>query len=287
MSVNNFVPEIWANQIFDTLKKNLVFGSLANTDYEGDIKAAGDTVRINEIGDITINAYVKNSTTAITVQELTDAQQVLYIDRPRYFAFKVDDVDKAQTRPKLLAAAQERAGYNLRDDVDTFIAQSISSGGFFNGVNSTQLGSTTTALSVTSTLVITAFSWFDRIMNQNNVPTSGRWIVLSPAIAQQLVMARVVQETANTRVMEGGTQSIGNFYGFDIYISNNVYSTGGTSSQHHIIAGHKMGMTYAGQLTEVEAYRDQNSFADVVRGLLLYGFKITRPGCIVKGVFTP
>jgi len=287
MSVNSFVPEIWANQIFDTLKKNLVFGNLANTDYEGDIKAAGDTVRINEIGDITINAYVKNSTTAITVQELTDAQQTLYIDRPRYFAFKVDDVDKAQTKPKLLAAAQDRAAYNLKDDVDTFIAQSISSGGFFTGADSTQLGSTVTALSVTSTLVITAFSWFDRIMNQNNVPTSGRWIVLSPAIAQQLVMARVIAETANTRVMEGGVQSVGNFYGFDIYVSNSVYTTGPASSQNHIIAGHKIGMTFASQLSQVEAYRDPNSFSDVVRGLLLYGFKVTRPGCIVKGVVTP
>lgn len=285
MSVNHFVPEIWANQIFDTFKKNLVFGALANTDYEGDIKGFGDTVRINEIGDIAISTYVKNSTTAITVSELTDAQQTLYIDQAKYFAFKVDDVDAVQVKPKLMAAAQDRAAYNLKDNVDTYIATTLSSSpNFFNGINSTELGSTVTALSCASTLVVVAFSWFDRIMNQNNVPTSGRFIVVPPAIAQQLVMAKIIAETANTPAIAQGVQSAGNFYGFDVYISNNVY--GVPSSQWHVIAGHKSCLTLATQLNKVEAYRDPNSFADVVRGLLLYGFKATRPSGIVKGVLT-
>jgi hypothetical protein len=284
MSVNNFIPEIWSASVFDTFKKNLVFGSLANTDYQGEIKQYGDTVRINEIGDITINAYTKNSTTAITVQELADSQQVLTVDRARYWGFKIDDLDQAQTNPKLMAKAMERAAYNLKDETDSYLATLISTGNFFSGTNSTELGSTTTALSAASTAVVVAFSWYDRIMNQNNVPTNGRWIVVPPAIAQQLVNARIIAETANTQVMNEGTRSIGNFYGFDVFVSNNVY--GVPSSQWHVIAGHSAGLTFAGQLTKVEAYRDQNSFSDVVRGLYVYGAKITRPNAIIKGVLT-
>jgi len=285
MSVNNFIPEIWSATVLDTLKKNMVFGNLANRDYEGEISGAGDTVRINEIGDITINDYTKNSTTAITVQYLTDAQQILTIDQQKYFAFSMDDVDKAQVRPKIMEKAMDRAAYNLADNTDTNLATYLSTtGNFFVGANSTELGSTVTALSAASTAVITALGWYARIMDQNNVPQQGRFIVVPPAILQQMVLARIVQDTNNSNFLTSGTQAVGNFYGFNIYVSNNCY--GVNSSQWHVIAGHSMGFSYAEQITETEAYRNQNAFGDVVRGLLVYGRKVTRPACIVKGVLT-
>lgn len=284
MSVNNFIPELWSAAMLEPFEKNLVYANLANRDYEGEITGAGDTVRISEIGDITISNYVKNSTTAITLQELTDAQQVLLIDQQRYFNFAIDDVDKAQTKPKLMPKAMERAAYNLRDNVDSAIATLLSTGGFYSGVNSTELGSTVTPLSCASTAVIVAISWYDRIMNQNNVPQNGRWIVFPPAIIQQLVNARIIAETANTAVMNDGTRSVGNFYGFDIYMSNNCY--GVPSSQWHVIAGHSMGLSFAGQINTVEAYRPEGKFADAIKGLYVYGAKITRPNAIIKGVLT-
>ena len=88
MSVNSFVPTIWSANILDPIDTTLVFGNLCNRDYEGEISAYGDTVKINEIGDISINSYTKNSTTALTLQELTDAQQLLQITRARYEFFR-------------------------------------------------------------------------------------------------------------------------------------------------------------------------------------------------------
>jgi len=286
MSVNSFIPEYWSAKALDILQKNLVFGNLANKEYEGTIAGSGDTVRINEIGDITINDYTKNSTTAISVQRLTDAQQVMTIDQQKYFAFAVDDVDKVQSNVGLMETAMNRAGYNLRDTIDTNLATYLTTvGNYFVGTNSTELGSTGTPLSCASTAVIPAFSWYDRIMNQNNVPTQGRWIVLPPAISQQLQNARIIApQTLANGSLPGGAQSVGNFYGFDIYVSNNV--TGVPSSQWQVIAGHSMGFSYAGQITETEAYRDPNTFGDVVRGLTVFGRKVTRPNCIIRGVLT-
>lgn len=284
MSVNNFVPEIWSAAILDKLDKSHIYANLLNRDYEGEIRNFGDTVHINEIGDISISTYTKNSTTAISVQELADSQQTLEINRARYFAFKLDDVDNAQTNPKLMSKAMERAAYALSDDTDTYIATSLSSGGFFAGTNSTELGSTVTALSVASTSVITALAWASRILDQNNVPSQGRFVVVPPAILHQMVLARIVQDTANSNFLAGGPNSVGNFYGFDIYVSNNCY--GVISSQWHVLYGHRMAATFAGQLTKTEAYRDQNSFSDVVRGLYVYGMKIIRPNAILRGVHT-
>jgi hypothetical protein len=288
MSVNSFIPEIWSDKILDNVDKKLVYANRCNRDYEGEIKAFGDTVRINEIGDITINTYTRNSTTALSIQELADAQQLLEITRSRYFAFKVDDADKVQTKPKLMNKAIDRASYNMKDDVDSWVAQTMSSGGFFTGTNSTQLGSTASALSVTSTLVITAMAWASRIHDQNNIPTDGRWVVVSPAIHHQMVTARIVQDTNNSGYITMGPGGVGNFYGYDIYVSNNCYLGSATSSQYHCIFGHSMGVTFAEQLAEVEAFRlTSEGFGDAIKGLNLYGMKITRPEAILRGVFTP
>lgn len=288
MSVNNFIPEVWSAQILDNLNKNLVVTNLCNRDYEGEISAFGDTVRINEIGDIAINDYAKNSTTALTIQELTDAQQLLTIERARYFAFKLDDVDNAQTKPKLMQKAIERAAYNMSDDIDTWVAQRMSSQGFFNGLNSTELGSTATALSVTSTLVITALGWAARIMDQNNVPGMGRWAVVSPAVHHQMILARIVRDTDNSNYISAGPNAVGNFYGFNIYVSNNVVLGSAASSQYHCLFGTSMGVTVANQLAKVEAFDlGAAGFGDAVKGLNLYGMKITRPESILRGVFTP
>jgi vacuolar-type H+-ATPase subunit E/Vma4 len=74
-AVDNFIPEIWANELLVNLRKDHVFGgpAVVNRDYEGQIRAAGDTVRINSIGAVTVSSYTKN--TDISAPEtLTDAQ---------------------------------------------------------------------------------------------------------------------------------------------------------------------------------------------------------------------
>jgi hypothetical protein len=287
MSVNQFIPEIWADQINEIFKKNLVYGNLLNTDYTGVITGLGDTVKINEIGDIAIADYNKNSTADPTIQVLSDAQVTLKIDRARQFNFMLDDVDNAQTNPKLMNSAMSRSAYNMRDDVDTYIAQQLSTtGNFFMGINSTELGSTVTVLSAASTAIFTALSWYARIMDQNNIPSNGRWIVCPPAIIQQMVMARIIAETANTPAIEQGAelQKRGRAFNFDIYESNNCY--GVPSSQWHVIAGHPMAASFAYQITAVESYRSHKGFMDVVRGLYVYGSKVVKPTGIIKGILT-
>src|SRR5256885_16922719 len=112
MSLNSFIPEIWADSMIVALRKNLVFGNLFNTDYEGEITAFGDTVRIGAISQETISNYVKD--TDITApQALTDAQTVLTISQAKSYNFLIDDVDKAQRKPKGIAHGMADAGYQM------------------------------------------------------------------------------------------------------------------------------------------------------------------------------
>ena len=74
---------------------------------------------------------------------------------------------------------------------------------------------------------------------------------------------------------------IGTLDGTAFYESNNAPHLGGTvgvtGSQDVIMLWHPMGITYADNVTELEAFRPPDRFADAVRGLHLYGARVTRP----------
>jgi len=85
MTLDNFIPEIWANEVQRQLEKYLVYGQagIVNRDYEGVIRGAGDTVRINGIGAVTVKQYSKNTNIA-EPDTLTDTQATLLIDKQDY-----------------------------------------------------------------------------------------------------------------------------------------------------------------------------------------------------------
>ena len=114
MSLNNFIPAVWSAQLLTDLQKSLVYANLCNRDYEGEIRAFGDQVKINSIGDVTIGSYTKN-TDISAAETLTDAQRILIINQAKYFNFQIDDIDKAQQTPKVMSAAMQKAAYGLAD----------------------------------------------------------------------------------------------------------------------------------------------------------------------------
>lgn len=275
MSIRNFVPTIWSAKLFQELDKSHVLVNLCNRDYEGEITAYGDQVKINAVGDITVNNYAPN-VTEITPQQLTAAQTVLEIDQAKYFAFYIDDVDNAQTKPKLMGEAMRKSAHALGDTADRFIA------GFYTQAGST-VGSTgilSTGSNVLAVLADAALS-----LDQNNVPAQGRWMMIPPWFHQRLITAEVLQTDgsidANQTYRNG---FVGKAYGFDIYMSNNLstgISTAGTRS-HYGLAGTQRAMSFAEQVVKLEAYRPENSFSDAVKGLHVYGGKVIDPAALVQ-----
>ena len=110
MSVTNFIPTIWSARLLAHLDNVHVYAKLVNRDYEGEIKNFGDTVKINQIGDIAIKDYTKGTDIA-DPDDLDGSQTTLTINQAKYFNFAIDDVDNAQTNPKLMDEAMKRAAY--------------------------------------------------------------------------------------------------------------------------------------------------------------------------------
>src|SRR6478735_3949162 len=258
-SVANFVPEIWSSKILVRLRKALVYGNVVNTDYQGDIVNFGDQVKINEIGAITVSSYTAHSD--ISIQALDSAQKVLVIDQQKYFAFEVDDVENAQTNPKLINPATDEAAYAIGDTIDQFIASKYTEGAVTDATNLGTIGTGITIYSSTGNAIV-ALSYAARRLDENNVSRNGRWMVVPPWFHQKLVIANTgtVSATATTKDLGGGVLIegfIGRLWGFDLYVSNNVQVV---STVNAIMFGDRSAISYAGQVSKVQAFEQEKRF---------------------------
>lgn len=279
MSITRFRPEIWSANLLVALRKQLVYAGpgVVNRDYEGDIQAAGDTVRITSVSDPTIGTYSAN-TTVIAPEELTDAQRTLVVDQAKYFAFFVDDVDQRQAKGNVIPQAMTRAAYKLADQVDQYVA------GLYTGAQTANvLGSTGSPILVGPTSDTSQIFAYNKVLvplrtalNRANVPMEGRFIVVSPEFTARLLLdARFIKvnESGTSEGLRNG--AVGRAAGFDIIESNNVPNP--TGNVHVIQAGTNMAISFAEQINKTEAYRPEAKFADAVKGLMLYGAKLVRP----------
>lgn len=276
MAIKNFIPEIWSRKILTRLRKRLVAGALVNTDYEGEIKEAGDSVRINEIGPITVNSHTRDA--AITYQTLSDASKFLKIDQEKYFAVRLDDADRVQANVTLMNEATSEAGYAVGDTIDQFLLGLSGEAGATSG-----LGTPGTPITVTAGNIVEYTSLVFQMLSDNNAPQEGRWGVVPPWYTAILAQQGIEKETPNTEVWRNGFYA--RFLGFDMYESNNITKTNPTTACR-MMFGTRQAISYAGQLAETEAKRLETYFADSIRGLYLYGGKVVRPNCLARLIGT-
>jgi hypothetical protein len=150
-------------------------------------------------------------------------------------------------------------------------------------------GATALSTSVVSPLMIIAR--MSRLLDQQNVDTTGRWLVVDPVFVE--VLKDEDSRLLNADFGGSGLQNgllLNNLHGFKVYVSNNLPKVGtgpgttGTANQNTdfgvIVAGHDNAVASAEQINKTETYRDPDSFADIVRGMHLYGRKILRSEAI-------
>ncbi len=269
MAVTGFIPQLWSGALLAHLDKAHVVGNLVNRNYEGEIRQYGDTVKISQIGDITVSDYTENSDIT-DPEELSVTQKVLTIDKQKYFNFQIDDVDAAQGRTSLMDAAMQRAAYALADATEKIILTAIDT----DATNKIVPAATLDATNVYKELVNVKVA-----MDKKNVSTTGRWLVVSPDTHALLLQDDRFVGTGGT-VAESNLQNgfVGRVLGFDVYLSNNLESlTNGNAA----IAGVNMAVTFAEQIVQTEAYRMEKRFADAVKGLNVFGVKVIYPDALV------
>lgn len=275
MAVTTFIPELWSARLLYALEKSHVATNLVNRNYEGVIANQGDTVHINSIGAITVKDYTKNTDIAAP-DALTTTDQSLVIDQCKYFNFQVDDVDKVQAAGDLIDTAMGRAAYALADVSDAFLLKTIA-----NGVASAnKIGAKATLTALTASNVYENIVKMRTLLDKANVPTTGRTLVVPPEVYALLLLddrfAKSGSDSGQNALLNG---MVGRVAGFDVFMSNNCVSgtdgDSGSTAYFVITAQVASATTYAEQIIKTEGYRMESRFADGVKGLHVYGAKVT------------
>lgn len=280
MALEQFRPKIWSDRLIIDVDRALVFRAIASTEYEGEISGAGDVVKISQLGAINISTYSED--TDITYQILDDAQLELVINKKKYFAFGIDDVAQAQSRPDVMSGAMQLAAHGIGKEIDEFLAGKYTEA----GVPTTNLGTNLTthqdvyAVSGGSDGILGVITNMELSLNEADVPNVGRFVVWPSWGAAYLKQAGITDNIAGNAqpglAPSGsvGPGYLGNFLGFDHYVSNSVSNNG---TAYAVMFGGMGALAYAGQVARVESLRLQDHFKDAVRGLYVYGAKVVRP----------
>jgi len=278
MAVDQFRPELWSAKILVALRNKLVYAGLCSRDYEGEIAQAGDTVHITSIGEVSTRAYTEH--TAISWDEVADTQQDLLIDQKRYFAIRVDDVERKQALP-FIDEATRSAAYGLADNADAVVSAAM-----YAAVNATANDFGAFVADKSDKNAYDLLVEFRTILNRDNCPMEDRWVVVPPEFYAVLLLDnRFIDASASA---DAGTALrsgfIGRAAGFDVFESNQTPDP--TASTFAIIAGHPSATSYADQILQTEALRLEDIFADGVRGLHVFGRKVVRAECLALASVT-
>lgn len=260
MAITNFIPKVWSARLNVNLHKALVFGALCNRNWEGDILNYGDTVHITNLTDITVRPYTRNTDIA-EPEELSGTDTTLVIDHGAYYNFYLNDVDKAQANPDLMEAAMQNAAVKLAEDTESYILGVIREGAGTKASGAIPAGG-----------VYELIVGIKTKMDEKNVPRRGRKLVIPANVEAKLLLDnRFVTGTAvgDERLAEG---CVARAAGFDVYVSADL--------TNEIVAMTAEGVTFANQITEVEAYRREKGFDDGVKGMSLCGAKVVLPDCV-------
>lgn len=262
MSVDNFKPSIWSRRLLYSLKKNLVAESLVNRNYQGDISSEGDTVKIQSPDAISVGDYTPGSD--ISFETITSGTQDLTIDRYKYFAFGVDDVDQAQSNVDLMNSYMQEASFSLADEQDVAVLGEHTNADSSNVIDDTTL----TTSNIYSTLLTSK-----KNLSLNNVPSMNRWAVLSPEEIALLEDSSEFTSASDLGDSIKRTGFAGRIAGLEIFESNNAPDAG---SLRYLPYGYTGAITLADQIVKTAAGEFEKQFGEYVKGLHVYGIKTVR-----------
>ena len=268
MAIDNFIPEVWAAGVTQSFIANQVVIPTLNNAFTGDV-VAGNKVHIINATTPTIVDYAGAGRT-ISAEALNDTEVELDIDQEKAFSVNVDDVDRVQASSEF-APWVDSAGRALAEDAEEYLLNTVMLVGASNS-NPTDIvvDSAATALTAVRTMRTD--------MSQAKVPAAGRYLVVSPEFADLLIQGLDdVSVAGNDAELRNGV--IGRLYGFTVLESALVANGANTNGA---MAYHESMVAFVNQVQSLESLRNPTKFADIVRGLNVYGGKVLKSDAVYR-----
>ncbi len=294
-----WIPVLFAGKTLEKFYDTAIVTQISTTDYVGEVKNVGDTVYIRTVPSITIKDYKKGQTIELEYPESPSIE--FTINKAKYYAFAMDDIDIKETDINWLDKFAADAAEQLKKVYDTQVFSTVyaqvdtankgaTAGKISGNIN---LGAVGAPLTVNATNILDVLVDCAQVLDEQNIPKSDRYIVIPPQIKSILLKS----ELRNAMIMGDPksalrSRSLGQLAEFEIYESNllSKVTAGGDLGTWNIIFGWKGAMVFVMQLTKNEKYRPQNTFAEAMKGLVVYDFKVIQPtamGHLYAKVGTP
>jgi hypothetical protein len=302
-----FIPEIWSGKLIEKFYATTVLAAISNTQYEGEIKNQGDTVKIRQRPTVSIKDY----TAGLTLEFERPSANILTlsIDKGKYFNTILDDVHDIQSDFNLMNLWSEDAAEQMKIGIDTEtllfllgkadVKNRGTTAGFLS--SSINLGATGSALTVVARApaagqieVVDLIVRLGQTLDEQNIPETGRWIVVPSWFASKIKMSELRDASLtgdSTSIVRNGR--LGMIDRFTIYVSNLLPRgpiTGPPAlgaTEWVIFAGISNALTFATQMTRMETLRSESTFGTIMRGLQVYGRGIIDDNSLVEAVVIP
>lgn len=277
----NFTPVIYSKKVQKFFRRASTVEGITNTDYYGEIANFGDTVNVTKEPVVTVSAYTRGQ--KVTAQDLADDQIVLTVDKANKFAFKVDDIEEKHAHNNWMDLATSSAAYALRNTYDsevlTYMLGQVPTANHYGSAGAIDTGFDTGEVSP-----LAVMNRLARLLDDQDVPAENRWLVAAPQFWElvndensKLIDVEFTGDSAS--ILRNGRVTNGMIRGFTPYKTNNIATTS-------VLAGHMSSTCTASQIAQTEVIRDPDSFADICRGLHLYGRKTMRTEALAKATIT-
>lgn len=296
-----FIPEIWSGKLIEKFYAATVLAAISNTDYEGEIRNKGDTVKIRTKPTITIKDYRADG--LLELERPRGSVIDLLIDKGKYFNTILDDVMEVQSDLQNMSMWADDASEQMKIIVDTDVLRSlynqaaaanrgVTAGAISGDIN---LGATTTPLVVVADNagtgevdVIDVILRLGQALDEQNIPETGRWLIIPTWLSTLIKRSELRQAYLSgdsISMLRNGR--IGMIDRFTVYVSNLLPSgvpAGVAAGEFAIYAGHSHGLTFASQINNVESMRSEQTFGTILRGLQVYGHKVIDNVAIVQAI---
>ena len=301
-----FIPTLWSKKLLVQFYEQTMLSEICNTDYEGELNNQGDTVRIRQVSSMNIRDYEVGMNLQYEVPEPVYID--MQINKGKYYGVKVADLLQKQADLDLMNMFTAEAAKQLKISIEEEV--------FFNsfvteGANAYNKGATAGKLSAGYNLgtdtapidaknpenVLNAILRMASVLDEQNVPSEGRWLIMSPydrhILMQSDIAASFFSGDSSSTIRSG---KIGMIDRFTTYVSNLLpkgttakalvsgrsdTSTGGAVSnalpRRMMVCGTKNAISFAATMNKTEPMRDPTDFGDIMRGLSIYGRKVIKP----------
>lgn len=281
-----FKAEVWSKRLLTKLNQTNVMLGLVNQDWEGDLRKGGDTVHVRTRGRVTMRAYTKY--TPITYEDLAPTKEPMVVATSQYFAFNVDDIDRAQNDLSALDQYTQESVVAMNNAVEAKILAQVAKAHTSNRITGASNAAIALSAEGAGTSVWEQLVKAGELLDLNEVPSDGRFAVIDPPTyslvlndTKRFIRASDLgdQMVASAKLTGSTAKNtpgfVGQIAGFDVYKTTQVRTATGDGATHKLLPfGRSGAISYAGIIREMEALRLEGFFGNAVRGLLLHDAEV-------------